>query len=69
VEAPTHVETSKDGRKRTKESNRFMLDARENVGAPTSHHRQRRSLDRYIGYMAQMSESAEIEPSSFKEEV
>lgn len=46
-----------------------MHDARENVGEPTSQHRQRRSPDWYTGYMALMSESVEIEPSSFEEVV
>ena len=36
VEAPTHADTSKYGRKRTREADRLMHDARENVGAPTS---------------------------------
>eukprot|EP00253_Pinus_taeda_P009800 PITA_09800 len=44
-----------------------MHDVRENVGAPTSQRRQRRSLDRYTSYMALMSESVEVEPSSFEE--
>jgi len=35
VEAPTHVETYKDRRKPTREADRLMHDARENVGAPT----------------------------------
>jgi len=66
VEKP-HVETSRDGRNHTREVDRLMHDARENVGAPTSHHRQRRSLDQYTSYMALMRESVEVEPSSFKE--
>ena len=36
VEAPTHVETSRDGRKCTREDDILMHDARENVGASTS---------------------------------
>jgi len=51
VEAPTHAEESRDGRKCTREADILMHDARENVGAPTSQCRQRRSLDWYIGYM------------------
>jgi len=47
----------------------LMHDARENVGAPTSQRRQRRSLDQYTCYMALMSESVENESSSFEEEV
>jgi len=46
-----------------------MHDARENVGAPTSQRSQRKSPDWYTGYMALMSESIEVEPSSFKEAV
>jgi len=69
VEAPTQVETFIDGRKHTREADRVMHDARENVGAPTSQHRQRRSPNRYTGYMDLMSDSVEVEPSSFKEAV
>ena len=36
VETPTHVKTSKDGRKHTREDDRLLHDARENVRAPTS---------------------------------
>ena len=43
------------------------IDARNNVGAPKSQSRQRRSPDQYTGYMALMSESVETEPSSFEE--
>ena len=45
VEAPTHAKTSRDRRKHTKEVDRLVLDARENVGAPTSQCRKRRSLE------------------------
>ena len=34
VEATTHVETSRDGRKHIREVGKLMHDARENVGAP-----------------------------------
>ena len=44
-----------------------MHDARENLEAPTSQRKQRRSPNRYTGYMSLMSESVEIEPSSFEE--
>ena len=57
MEEPTHAETSRDGRKHTREADRLVLDARENVGAPTSQCRKRRSLDQYISYMGIMSES------------
>jgi len=39
VETPTHVNSSKYGRKRTREVDRLLHDTRENVGAPTSQHR------------------------------
>jgi len=68
VEAPIHAETSRDGRKHTREAD-LMHDARENVEAPTSHRRQRRSPNQYTSYMALMSESVEIDSSSFKEEM
>jgi len=42
VEAPTHAETSKDGRKHTKESDRLNHGAKEIVGTTTSQHRKRR---------------------------
>jgi len=69
VEAPTHVETSRDGRKCTREVEILIHDARENVGEPTSERNQRKSLDQYTGYMALMSETIDIDPSSFEEEV
>ena len=66
----THEEPStKNGRKCTIEVDRLMLDAIKHVGAPTSQHGQRRSPDKYIGYMALMSECIVIEPSSFEEAV
>lgn len=39
VEGPTHADTSIYGRKHTREANRLMNDARENMEAPTSQHR------------------------------
>ena len=47
----------------------LLHDAKENVGAPTSQCRHRRSPTRYNGYMAMMSRSVDIEPSSFEEAV
>ena len=67
MEAPTHAKTSRDGRKHTREFYILMHDVRENVGETTSQHRQRRSPDWYIGYMALMSEIVDTSPSSFKE--
>ena len=36
-----------NGRKRTIKADRLTLDATQNVGAPTSQHRQRQSLDQF----------------------
>jgi len=69
VETSTHAKTSRDGRKHSREANRLMLDARENVGHPSSQCRQRRSPDRYTGYMALVGECVDIEPSLFEEAV
>ena len=66
VEEPTHVETYKDGKKHTREDKILMHDARDNVGAPTSQCRKRRSPEWYTSYMALMSKSVEIEPYSFE---
>eukprot|EP00253_Pinus_taeda_P036638 PITA_36638 len=67
VETSTHVESSKEGWKRTREVEKLLMDARENVGEPSSQRRQRRSPERYTGYMALVGECVEIEPSSFEE--
>jgi len=69
VETSTKVESSRDGRKHTREVEMLLHDAWDNVEAPRSQRRQRRSPKRYIGYMAFMSGCVEIEPSSFKEVV
>ena len=39
VETSTQEESSKDGRKCTREADRLFHDERENVGAPTSQHK------------------------------
>lgn len=36
VETSTHVDTSRDGQKHSREVDRLMLDAWENVGQPSS---------------------------------
>ena len=59
----------RNGRRRTIEADRLRLDAAQNVGAPTSHHRQRQSPDRFTGYMALMRKCIVTEPSSFQEAV
>jgi len=46
-----------------------MLDARENVGQPSSQRRKKRSSKRYTGYMALVGECVDSEPSSFNEVV
>ena len=66
----THANPStRNDRKHTKEADRLMLDATEHVGAPTSQRRQRRTPNRYTGYMALMSKFIVTEPSSFEESV
>ena len=47
----------------------MRLDVAEHVGAPKSLHRQKKTLDRFTGYMALMSKCIVTEPSSFEEEV
>jgi len=42
VETSTQAESSRDGWKCTREANKLLEDARENVGAPSSQRRQRR---------------------------
>ena len=39
VETSTQEESSRDGWKHTREADRLLEDARENVGAPSSQHR------------------------------
>ena len=69
VETSTQAESSRDGQKPTREADRLLRDARENVGVPSSKCRQRRSPERYTRYMALAGECVEIEPSSFEEAV
>ena len=52
VETFTQEKPSKECRKRTREVDILVQDVRENVGAPSNFCMQRRSLDRYTGYMA-----------------
>ena len=49
VETCSHAESSRDGWKCSREADRLMLDAQENVGQPSSQHIQRRSPKRYTG--------------------
>jgi len=69
METSTHAESSRDGWKPSREADKLMMDARENVGQPYSQHRQGRSPERYTGYMALVGECVETEPSSFEEAV
>ena len=70
MEENTNAEkTIRNGRRRTIEVDRLRLDVEENVGAPTSHHRQRQSPDQFIGYMALMRKCIVTETSSFQEVV
>ena len=53
VEESTHLEPNiKTGRRRTTEDDRLRLNVAQNVGAPTSKHKQRESPDQFTGYMA-----------------
>jgi len=69
MEISTQEEPSREGRKRTREDDILLQDARENVGAPTNLFRKRRSPKRDTSYMALMNKIVKIEPSSFKEAV
>lgn len=67
MEKSTHEESSRDGWKHSREVDRLMMDVRENVGQPSSQCKQRRSPERYTGYMALVGECIETEPSFFEE--
>ena len=69
METSTQEESSRDGQKLTREADRLLEDVRENVGAPSSQRKQRRSSERYTGYRALARECVETEPSSFEEAV
>ena len=68
VEESTHAEPNiRQGMKRTTEAERLKVDAAQNVGVPTSQHRQRQSPNRYTGYMALMSKCIVTDPFYFEE--
>ena len=67
METSTQAESSRDERKLTREADRLLKDVRENVGAPFSQRRKKRSPKRYTRYMALAGECVETEPSSFEE--
>ena len=70
VEEITHAHPSiRNGRRCTMEADRLRLDAAQNVGAPTLHHRQRYSPDRFTRYMALIRKCIVTESSSFQEAV
>jgi len=69
VEASTQAESSRDGWKCTREVDILLEDVRENVGAPLSLGRQRRSPERYTGYKALVGECVDTQPSSFEDAV
>jgi len=69
VETSTQAESSREGRKRTREVDRLLLDARENVGESSSQHKKRKSPDRYTGYMALIGECVKTESCSFEKVV
>eukprot|EP00253_Pinus_taeda_P018283 PITA_18283 len=69
VETSTQAESPRDGRKCARETDRLLEDVRENVGAPSSQRKQRRSPKRYTRYMALARECVGTKPSSFEEVV
>lgn len=69
VGTPTQLEKYRERRNRTREGDRLIQDAQEHVGVPTSHHRKRRSPERYTSYMDLMTELIEIDHTSFEETV
>ena len=69
VEETTHAAPTIRGRKRLTEAERLAQDAEKVVGPPTAQRRQRKSPDRYTGYMALVSKCVVTEPSSFEEAV
>lgn len=69
MEIATRSEPSREGKKRTREVERLMQDARENLGPPSNQCRQRSSPYRYSGYMALMTKLVETDSSYFKEAV
>jgi len=69
METSTEAKSSREGRNHTREADKLLDDARESVEAPTFQCREKRSPERYIGYMAIMGECVVTEPTSFKEVV
>ena len=69
VETSTQAESSRDGWKHSREDERLLMYARENVGDPSSQGRQRGSPEQLTSYMDLVWECVETEPSSFEEAV
>jgi hypothetical protein len=70
VEEATHANPSiRNGIKYTMEGDRLRLDVAQNVGAPTSQHRQRQSHDQFTRYVALMRKCIVTEPYSFQKSV
>ena len=69
VEKTTYAAPTNRGPKCTTEAERLAQDAEKVVGPPTAQRRQRKSPDRYTGYMALVSKCVMTEPSSFEEAV
>ena len=68
VEESTHAEPNiRQGRKHTIEAKILNLDVAQNVGVPTSQHRQRQSYDRFTRCMALMRKCIMTEPYYFEE--
>ena len=67
METSTQAESSREGRKRTREADRLLDDKQENVGAPSSQCKQRGSSERYNRYMELMGACVVTEPSSFQQ--
>jgi hypothetical protein len=64
---PTEIVPPTTGRKRNREISQTLRDAHEFIGAPSTSFRQSRPPQRYLGYMALMSDLIDREPSSFQE--
>jgi len=64
VETSTQAESSGERRKSTREADRLLDDAWENVGASSFQRRERRSPEKYTGYMALMGACVVTDPSS-----
>jgi hypothetical protein len=62
---PTKIVPPTTGRKRNREVSQTLRDAQKFVGAPRTSVRRSRAPQRYLGYMALMSDLIDREPSNF----